>query len=304
MSKFHSWINIKYTDSGNYQKLTPQSIFEMTFSKTTEVLTTNYRDALVHNAKAIADSFPQPFDVLLSGGIDSEVVVRLNKDLGIKQNVYVFKFENNINIRDVESAKQICNSLSIPLKIIDFNLEDFFEKEAESLYKKTFISRIEYLPRFYWQSYFDNLLVQGGGEPYLRRELEDDYSKKSDWVFWFYEYDFAHDLYSCATGDISMGNWYYFTPDIYVNYCKESIVKNLIQDQLHGKISTMTSRIALHREIWTDIQDKIKLTGYEGAHNPVATYPKFMDDFKSQVMKGVSNTVFKFDKNTFENLFK
>jgi hypothetical protein len=269
-----------------------------------DVSTSSYREALIHNAKAIADSYPQPFDILLSGGIDSEVVVRLNNDLGITQNVHVFRFENDINIRDVESAKQICNSLSIPLNVIDFNLEHFFETEAESLYKKTLISKIEYLPRFYWQSYFDNLLIQGGGEPYLRRDLEEDYSRKSDWFFWFYEYDFAHDLYSCATGDNSMGNWYYFTPDIYVNYCKESIIQNLIQDRSKGKISTMTSRIPLHREIWPDIKDKIKLTGYEGASNPVATYPKFMEDFQNQVMQGVSNTIFKFDKTTFEDLFK
>ncbi len=179
---YNEWLSIQFEGQEiNSLKRSPKSKYKIIFKKI-PIYATDYYDALKQNALRIAECFPQPYDILLSGGIDSEVVVRLNKDLGIKQNIYTFRFEDDINIKDVESSKVICNDLGVKLNIIDFNLKHFFETEAESYYKETYASRVELLPRLSWYKKFDNVLIFCDGEPYYKRILKENYSIKSSWM--------------------------------------------------------------------------------------------------------------------------
>lgn len=295
------WIRPYYKDSNSYKKLFPNSKLEIDFATNIKLQTKNYHEALLLNARSIADTFPQPFDVMLSGGIDSEVIVRINKDLGIKQNVYTIRLENNYNKRDVDSAIEICKSLSVPLKIIDFDVKKFFENDAESLYKKTYASRVETLPRFKWHDFFDNVIIFGDGEPYWRRAYEGDYSRKSPWNMYSLEYEFAQDFYGAHINKEVVGNWYTFIPDIYFQFIKENLIKDIIDDKAFGKLSTWSSRVRLHRTIWPDIKDKIKLVGYEADESP-GTIPNFMLKFKEEIMKDVTSTELEFTQEFIESL--
>ena len=107
----------------------------------------NYKDALYRNARLIADIYNQPFDVCFSGGIDSEVIVRVFKDLGIKFNIFIFKFENDHNIRDFTNAVNLCTRLNLNYKVIDFNLEKFFENDGTAYAEKTKCVKSARLPR-------------------------------------------------------------------------------------------------------------------------------------------------------------
>lgn len=295
------WIRPYFKDSKTYKKNSPESELEISFTSNIKLSTKNYHEALIFNAKAVAESFTQPFDVLLSGGIDSEVMVRINKDLGIKQNVYTIKFENDYNKRDVDSAIEICKSLSIPLKIIDFNLKRFFENDAASFYNMTYMSRVEILPRLAWHDFFDNTLVFGDGEPYWKRILVENYNQKSKWVMCLDEYEFAQDLYSAYRSKDIVGSWYTFTPDIIFNFMKTPLINNLINDQIPGKLSSWSSRVPLHRTIWPNIKDKIKLVGYE-ANESAGTMPDFMIEFRDKIMKNVTNTTIELSKDFLESL--
>jgi hypothetical protein len=114
------------------------------------------------------DSFSEPFDVLLSGGIDSEVMVRTFKDLGITHNTFIFRYEDDLNIRDINSSIQICEALNIPYKIIDFNLSKFYEQDAKDIFEKTLVPDVASLSRIKWLDYLDNIPVFGEGEPYWK----------------------------------------------------------------------------------------------------------------------------------------
>ncbi len=297
---YNQWLSIQFEGQEvNTLKSNPASAYKIILKKI-PVRATDYYDALKQNALRIAECFPQPYDVLLSGGIDSEVVVRLNKDLGIKQNIYTFRFEDNINIKDVESSKVICNDLGVKLNIIDFNLKKFFETEAESYYKETYASRVELLPRLSWHSKFDNLLIFSDGEPYYKRTLKKDYSIKSTWLQEFYEYEFIHNLYGCAKGKDVIA-WYNFTPEMYLTFHKLPVIESLINDQLTGKLSSWSSRTEIHKKLWPSIRDKVKLVGYE-TYAPPGTMPTFMQEFKDTVMKDVIETSHCFTPNQLESL--
>lgn len=294
----NDWYEVYFKDSNTLEKLKPDSTLVFELKQEIEIHTLNYKDALFYNAKKVADSINGPLNILLSGGVDSEVIVRINKELGIKQNVYTFKFEDNLNIRDIESALEISRNLNVPIKVIDFNLRKFFNNDAESYYKKTFCSKVETLPRLQWHEFFDSPIIFGNGEPYLRRVLQGDYTKKSPWKIVFQEYDFLHYLYSLSIP------WYHFTPEIYGNILKISLIKNLIDDKIPGKQSSASSKALINREIYKEILLKPKLVGYEGKDMPPGSIPDFMKEFKDEVMSEVTDSEIFFDSEKWQGYFK
>jgi len=300
----YNWFKVEYSDSKSLKKLTPSSKLNLILNKKIPIHTKNYHEALKFNAYAVADYVKQPLNILLSGGVDSEVVVRINKDLGIKQKIYTFQFEDNHNIRDVESAKNICKNLNIPIKVIKFNLKRFFENEAEAYYKRTFSPRVELLPRFKWHEYLNSPLIFGDGEPYLRRSLGLDYSQKSDWLMTFFEYEFSHLIYTYNLERNVLCPWYHFTPEIHGNFLKLDIVKKIVNDEMVGKQSTISSKVNINRTIWPDIVSKPKLVGYEGISNPPGFLPVFMAEFRDSIMNDVKDTEINFPLNFIKETFK
>lgn len=298
------WYDLYYVDSYNSIKYKPNSLLKFDLHKNIKLQTNNYKDAIYYNAKAVADSIIGPLNVLLSGGVDSEVIIRVNRDLGIKQNVYTFRFENDLNIRDVESAIDICKNLNIPLKIIDFDVSKFFENDAELYYKKTFCSRVEALPRLKWHEFFDSPLIFGDGEPYLRRMLGGDYSIHSIWNMVFSEHEFIHYLYTLNVGKNIIGPWYHFTPEIHGNFLKINLVQNLIDDQYLGKQSSFSSKVNINRQVCANILTKPKLVGYEGKTDAPGYIPHFMKEFRDTIMQNTTDSDIYFDLDSFYKSFK
>lgn len=294
----NDWYKVYYKDSNNKEKLKPNSPLVFELKQEIEIHTVNYKDALFYNARKVADSVNGSLNILLSGGVDSEVIVRINKELGIKQNIYTFRFEDNLNVRDLESVLEISKNLNVPIKIIDFNLQKFFNNDAESYYNKTFCSKVETLPRLKWHEFFDSPIIFGDGEPYLRRVLQGDYTIKSPWRIVFQEYDFLHYLYKLSIP------WYHFTPEIYGNILKIPLIKNLIDDKIPGKQSSFSSKSFINREIYKEILIKPKLVGYEGKDMPPGNIPDFMKEFKNKIMSEVTDSETFFDVEKWQGYFK
>jgi hypothetical protein len=273
------------------KKLTKESIFSINFNnKIKKESIPSYKDALYNNAKIMRDSFSEPFDVLLSGGIDSEVVVRTFKDLGIKHNTFIFRLENDYNIRDINDAVSICQQINIPYKIIDFNLQHFFEQDALYYFNKSFVPRAGRLPRLKWIEYLDNIPVFCDGEPYWKRMYDADYSKQSEWHLQLEEGAYSSSIYGQNIDRIVIGDWYEYTPEIILSHMQHSTTQKLLKDQLSGKLSSWSSRYAMHQEIWPEIEVRKKLVGYEGLTGVPGTGPVFIGDFQHTFMNDTVHT--------------
>jgi hypothetical protein len=305
MERLNNWMQYSFDHGEIYgPKTGKDSVFKLHFAQGLEVKELSYYDALFYNARMMAENYSQPFDVLLSGGIDSEIVVRVFKQLGIRQNVYTFRLEDDINIRDVENAKRICVNIGVDLKIIDWNLKQWIENDAEAMYQKTFSPIVERMIRFAWFDYFDNVIVMGEGEPYWRRELEGDFSKKSNWHLKWTEDYFMSSTYAKQTGRTVIGEWYNYTPEIVKSFHKLPVIQKLINDDIPGKISCWSSRTEIHKELWPDIFNRLKLAGYEGADGYPFSLPKFLSKFQDEVIGNTSNQSYSFSVNDIDNLLK
>jgi hypothetical protein len=243
-----------------------------------------YKEALYNNASVARDYFSEPFDVLFSGGIDSEIVLRTFKDLGISHNTFIFRYKNGYNKFDVDSAIEISKCLNIPYKVIDFDLENFFENEAFDFFQKSGCLNAPRLAHLKFFDFLDNIPVMGESEPYWKRLLKGDYSRKSEWKFSMSESFNTSKIYLHSTGRDQLCNWYEFTPQVISAYNKHPFVKNLLDDKIYGKQSNWSSRVLIHKEIWPDIKEKPKLTGFEVDKIP-GIHPEFINNFQIEIDK-------------------
>lgn len=317
MIRLNNWMQYSYDDGPLLgPKTSKNSIFKLHFAKKIEGKNLNYYDALLHNGRMVAENFTGPFDVMLSGGIDSEVVVRINKQLGIKQNIYTFRLENDYNIRDVESAQSICRDLGIKLNIIDWNLQKWIENDAYEVYQRTFSPIIERMVRFDWFKYLDNIIVMGEGEPYWKRELSPNYSieenvgtspnysVKSKWHLHWVEDYFMSSTYANLIGQTVIGEWYNYTPEVVKSFHKLPLIQKLLSDKIVGKASSWSSRTKIHQTLFPNISQKLKLVGYEGRTGLPCAKPEFMKRFQQEVIGDTTNQGYKFTTRQIDKLLK
>ena len=85
MERYKNWMTYTFDGIPDSAKSNRRSFLDLHFNVPDDIVPMSYYDALKLNATIMRDSFSEPFDVLLSGGIDSEVMVRTFKDLGIEK---------------------------------------------------------------------------------------------------------------------------------------------------------------------------------------------------------------------------
>ena len=280
MPTYNGWLTWSFNDEPFGLRKSKDDVYK--FNIDTSTITQpvkSYKEELYNNARLMRDYHTGEFDVLLSGGIDSEVLVRTFKDLKIPHNTYIFKYENNINHKDVVSAIEIATCLNIPYTVIDFNLEKFFRTDAYDVFQKSGCIRAGRLPHIKFFDYLDNIPLMGEGEPYWLRELLGDYSEKSKWLFPMNESNHNCSMYLHSIGRDNLCDWYEFNPNLIKAFNNLPLIQDLINDKIPGKHSCWTSRIPIHKTIWPDISFKHKSTGYEG-DRPVGIYPDFINEMQ------------------------
>lgn len=297
MIRYNDWMSYSY-DGVEYGVKNDGSIFSLHFNSANPPLELTYKEALYRNASIMRDSFNEPFDLCLSGGIDSEIVARVFKDLKIKHNTFIFRLEENINATDVTNAINLCNALNINYTIVDFNLKQFFESDAEHYASMMKTPRAGRLARLKWFEILDNIVVMCEGEPYwIRNSGTSD--KPSGWSFEFSEDAYTNSRYTRMINKTAICDWYEYTPEIIWSHWKLPFVRRLIDDEFPKRLSSWSSRYTIHKNIWPDISNFPKLTGFEGTGQP-GHMPDFMTEFQQSVLSKYTSKYIILDERQFK----
>lgn len=241
------------------------------------------KEELFNNASKIRDYYTGPFDVLYSGGIDSEVVLRVFKELGIKHNTIIVKYKNGYNHREITNAIETVKSLNIPYTLIDFDLEKFYETEAYDLSIESSCIRVGRATHIkFCKDFCDNIPVMGEGDVYWRRDLGTDYSKPSAWRFIIAEDSHNCGMFMTKLGRENVCDFFEFTPNIIKAYNNYPLVQQLLNDKISGKTSNWSSKWLIYRDIWPDLVQRVKLTGLEGDKEP-GYMPMFVKELQDVI---------------------
>ena len=222
----------------------------------------NYNDELLRIAHLVYKQLGKDCTLFLSGGTDSEIVLRNLVSIGIKPTCHTIRFENEYNLHDVKESTEITNELGVKLNIIDFNIKNFFYSgEAAELAAQLQCSQIAYL------AVCKNIISLGGtpaimgGELMLQRNI---HTNPSTWNYAFRENEDAA-LFRCSMiYDIPIVNeWFSYTPEIMLYYLENADIINLVTDKFNYKLSSVSSKNTILKKLIPDTRFKLKTHGFE-----------------------------------------
>jgi hypothetical protein len=119
----HSWV--KVTDQ----------LVDFTVSEFKETVKSPIQ-AAVEAVNDIVKNYPPPYNLFVSGGIDSQAMLYAWKISNHPFNVYTFCYNETYNIHDIKTLFLFCERESIPYTIVDFDYFKFLEEEYDGIAKK------------------------------------------------------------------------------------------------------------------------------------------------------------------------
>lgn len=272
----NNWVSWNYDNGPLYARSTsPSEKFNLVYKQTNEEIGTMWEEA-VKGAKSTLDFFPnlKP-SIFFSGGVDSEVMLRAFLHIGAKPNVYVVRYENDINLYDVSYAVAIANSLGVDIKIIDFNLEKFYENDAEKVSEDAQCDRPRMLPQMMFADYVDGLPILCMADITWQRS-DADYSKQGVWKAWELEGDCSFDRYNILKGRTAIYQWGRWSPGIFLAQTKWKWFNRLISDGYIGKLGNSSTKMDGFLEEFPDMIPRKKKVGFETCENIIKEFEDFL----------------------------
>lgn len=272
----NNWCSWQYNDGPLHSRSPADNAMFKTVYKPTDEPIGSLWDEAVKGAKSTIDLHPglQP-SLFFSGGVDSEVMLRAFLHIGAKPNVYVVRYENDINIYDVSYAVSIANSLGIDIKIIDMNLKSFYENEAEKVSELAQCDRPRGLPQMKFADFVDGLPILCMADVTWQRS-DNDYNKKGDWKAWEIESDCAYDRYSTEVGRDAIYNWGRWSQGILIAHTRWKWFHRLINDYYPGKLGNSSTKFEGFSEEFPMMIKRRKKVGFEKCEDQIKEFEEFL----------------------------
>jgi hypothetical protein len=241
------------------------------------VKVTNFRDAVLYNARSTAEFYSnKKFGLLFSGGSESELILRAYKEIGKDVTAYIFRYENDINIYDVSYAVTIAESLSANYKIIDFNLKKFYETQAEKISELAQIDRPRALPQLAFLDYVEGIPIAGASDPTWHRPSS-DYTQPCQWQMIDWEHDIGWSKYVQEINRPAIMEWFKWTPEIVAGFTKMQWFNLLVNDKIHGKLGTNSTKLQGYKEVYPEMINRVKKTGFEKIDDLINDFEKHLE---------------------------
>lgn len=220
-----------------------------------------YQQELLRTADLIYRDYGKDFALFLSGGTDSEIVLRNFLDIGVKPQCYTIKFKDDYNMNDVQEAIDLATELDVPLNIIDFDVKEFlYSGEASEFGKELQCTQITYL-MVYHSILKTNMPAVMGGELLLKRNINTD---PSTWYYCLRENEDGSAMRFSIKYNIPLVNEYFsYTPELMLYYLEDSDIQNLVSTKYNYKLTSVSSKNAILKKLVPEIRIRKKTHGFE-----------------------------------------
>jgi hypothetical protein len=234
--------------------------FSVTFNKCSRPVQA-WNDEVNLTAKAIAKSTDKPLVVLMSGGIDSEMVARAFLDNDIKFTALTLKHTQGTNVHDTNWADSFCKKYNIRQEVLDFDTSQFdniIEKYIEQGYRST---NIYHYMQLYILEYLESLGVFGVGgageqiyytiDGVVHLKVNPSYTLGRQW---------------CSRNNTWHQLWFSLdNPEIYASYMQIDVIDCLLKNPnyfINHHFASVEKMLVLHNK-WPDMQRRNKFSGFE-----------------------------------------
>jgi len=271
----NNWYSWQYGDQKKFGRQTGGLELKTFYGKCNYEIG-DFKTELTRAAASTLDHFPglRP-NIFFSGGIDSEMIVRAYLKIGANPEVFIVKYEDNINILDVSYAIVVCDLLGVKYNIIDFNLKNFYENDAELIANQSQIDEPRLFPHLKFTEYADGVAIVGHyGSAWTR--LDKDYSSKSKWVLRNFEWGIGSNKYNILHNRSAIHQWWHWTPGLILSYTKLNWFNNLTNNKFEGKTGVNATKLLGFQEIYPDLIPRSKYTGFEKIQPLITEFENFL----------------------------
>jgi len=211
-------------------------------------------------AKELYDLKQGKFHILYSGGLDSEHCLSVFLSLGMDVTPVIVKLNSDYNYHDIKYAFDFCKSKNIKPLIIDIDFDKFVESgQIFDICTKMKSSAFGRAPIAYAAGLLDGTVISGDGEPYVKKNEEDNI-----WYLTEEENDFSIYNYFKLYGIHGTTHYSRFTPEMFAAFMIDPRMVELANNQHVGKLSTYSSRTIIYNRYSNfDLQPRTKYTGFE-----------------------------------------
>lgn len=235
-------------------------------------------EEIYSNARLIYEK-NKKLTLFFSGGLNSQVILRTYLDMNIPIEVLILKYKKDYNFREFNIAKNICERLGVKFRTLTFDVDHFFENNAEQIFRE--IPTIDPYKLIFFKvvEASSGCPIIGNKFPYIFRSSP-NYKETANWCIKFCQDDFSFLNYS---KDVIIGDWFLYSPEVLLALCDNELVNNLIHDKLLGKQSILTSRVTLFSKQWNDLENRQKSTGFEDLIFPESVINFFKTNIADKV---------------------
>jgi hypothetical protein len=272
----NNWYSWSYNGKKFSRSESKDDIFSTEFN-IENVRAGSFKEELLNTSKNILDHYSSLTPcIMFSGGVDSEIVLRSFLEIGANPEVLIFRYENDYNIYDVSYAVTVCSLLNVDYKIVDFNLKKFYENDAETISEHSQVDRAMALPQLKFLDYVDGLPIYSASDPSWTR-LDNDYSVKDQWVMRCWEHDIGWSKYCVYKNRPAVMEYFKWTPELLLSWNKTQWLQNLINDHYYGKLGTNSTKIIGYREVYPNLIERKKKTGFEDCIELITEFEIFLE---------------------------
>ena len=207
----NDWLSYHYDKLGNVKtKTVPGENWKLRIKKTIARPIKSYHEELLLNAHAVKDAFNEPLDLLLSGGLDSELALRSYVEAKIPINVFIAKYNDNINAVDFHEALKTCQIYNVTPTIIDCNLKTFLENDAHDMWNGGYFADPGYMIMLKVIESLDNIPVICDGINADNFRM----ANKTQCDIVIYEKHFAAAIHGNTINRPLISSWYDYSPEL------------------------------------------------------------------------------------------
>lgn len=265
-----------YYDGKEFGRQDGNELFTTSFSCKYVPTGKSFREEALAANRSILDHYAgRTPSLLFSGGADSEFILRSFLELKVTPKVYIFRYEKDYNLYDVSYAVTICSMLGVKYNIIDFNLEQFYQTQAERISEMAQIDRPRALPYCRFIELIDELPILGSSDLTIYRR-HDDYTTKAPWMIRCWEHDTAWSKFIRTINKPAVGEWFKWTPGLVYSYTRSKWCKKLVSDKFYGKLGTNSTKLIGYQESYADMIKRTKQTGFENIDHLVIEFEEFL----------------------------
>lgn len=239
----HNWFKWSYNSIEYCQKPDPATI------AVTEILDSNITHKSFKHELTETIKYLEPVckSILFTGHPVNYAIIKISKELGIPLIVYIPKF-SDINLGHCTRAVNICEREGLNYKIVDLDLEKFFENDAESIFKKCYALDVKKLPLIGMLEKIDDKILCTFREPHIIRDtIYDD--KSANWTLKMTEDDLTIPSYFHSSNNV-FTDFFFYRKETVASYIHSPQIQMLTNNNRHGLSSSVSVKLDIFEELW------------------------------------------------------